>query len=121
MRLDAPVHDGARNPCPSIRAALADAAVYQPVISGADALCPSIRAALADAAACNWHCSLDTDVSIDQSRVGRCGAVRAERKRTETLVSIDQSRVGRCGDEPRKRPAHPSGVHRSEPRWPMRR
>mgnify|MGYP007067738723 CR=1 FL=1 len=107
-------------------------------------MCPSIRAALADAAQNNSASSGMLIVSIDQSRVGRCGNTliaesldpirvhrseprwpmrpdRVSRSARRRGVSIDQSRVGRCGRLARKTSMFASGVHRSEPRWPMRR
>ena len=107
--------------CPSIRAALADAAPFAPSGSGQRHWCPSIRAALADAAMNPANVPRTLRVSIDQSRVGRCGGTSAPQGDPTVRVHRSEPRW------PMRRTSHnevqrgDEGVHRSEPRWPMRR
>mgnify|MGYP000843561599 FL=1 len=59
-------------------------------------------------------------VSIDQGRVGRCGAHALGKLCQSRPVSIDQGRVGRCGVTALDISRWTHGVHRSGPRRPLR-
>ena len=116
--------DGARSAahrqCPSIRAASAAAACEGNGQIHRSA-CPSIRAASAAAAL------LSQIDRYRLQRVHRSGPRRPlrlspiRRSGQRCGVSIDQSRVGRCGTSASSSSSPGWSVHRSEPRRPLRR